>query len=182
MLQRQCDFRLCAVFLLDSQFLVEPHKFVSGGLAALSAMVALELPFVAVMSKVDLLSVTQKKRLDRFLEPDFADLLAEGEGLMGGASDCETNTESDEEELGASASKASCDFPGLGPSPSRYAALGRAFAQLIEDYSFLRFHSFDVSDETSVEHVLGSIDAAIQFGEDREPRMRDPPDPDDNED
>jgi hypothetical protein len=42
------------VYLLDSQFLDDPTKYFSGVLAALSAMVNLEIPHVNVMTKMDL--------------------------------------------------------------------------------------------------------------------------------
>lgn len=71
------NFRLCGVFLLDAQFLIEPSKFVSGMLTALSAMVNLEIPHINVMSKLDLLSKKDKKRLERYLDPDVGNLLAE---------------------------------------------------------------------------------------------------------
>ena len=60
------NFRLCGVFLLDAQFLLEPSKFVSGMMTALSTMVNLELPHVNIMSKLDLLSKKDKKQLDRW--------------------------------------------------------------------------------------------------------------------
>lgn len=50
------EFRVCGVFLVDSQFMVESYKFISGILAALSAMISLEIPQVIVMTKMDLLS------------------------------------------------------------------------------------------------------------------------------
>ena len=59
------DFRLCGVFLVDSQFMIEASKFVSGVLTALSTMVNLEIPHVNVMTKLDLLSKKAKKDLDR---------------------------------------------------------------------------------------------------------------------
>jgi hypothetical protein len=59
------DFRVCGVFLIDSQFLVQSSKLVSGILAALSAMVNLEIPHVNVMSKLDLISKKDKKEIDR---------------------------------------------------------------------------------------------------------------------
>ncbi|KAK6190803.1 hypothetical protein SNE40_002590 [Patella caerulea] len=71
------DFRICGVFVVDSQFMVEPSKFVSGVMSALSAMVNLEIPHVNVMTKVDLLSNKAKKELDRYLEPDLHSLLHE---------------------------------------------------------------------------------------------------------
>ena len=60
------NFRVCAVYLIDSQFLIEASKFVSGVLTALSTMVNLETAHVNVMSKVDLLSKKDKKELERY--------------------------------------------------------------------------------------------------------------------
>lgn len=71
------NFRLCVVFLVDSQFLVDASKFLSGTMAALTAMINLELPHVNVLSKMDLLSKGARKQLDRYLEPDPMSLLAE---------------------------------------------------------------------------------------------------------
>ena len=59
------NFRLCGVFLLDSQFLVDTGKFFAGSMAALSAMVTLELPHVNVLSKMDLLDMKAKKKVEK---------------------------------------------------------------------------------------------------------------------
>ncbi|CAH1800581.1 unnamed protein product [Owenia fusiformis] len=74
-LETSWNFRLCGVFLMDSQFLIEGAKFVSGILTALAAMVNLEIPHVNIMSKLDLLSKQSRKELDRYLEPDLQDIL-----------------------------------------------------------------------------------------------------------
>lgn len=50
----QNDYRVAGVYLLDSQFLDDPTKYFSGVLAALSAMVNLEIPHVNVMTKMDM--------------------------------------------------------------------------------------------------------------------------------
>ncbi|KAB1255483.1 GPN-loop GTPase 3 [Camelus dromedarius] len=60
----QWEFRVCGVFLVDSQFMVESFKFISGILAALSAMVSLEIPQVNIMTKMDLLSKKAKKEIE----------------------------------------------------------------------------------------------------------------------
>lgn len=70
------DFRLCGVFLIDSQFLVDASKFFSGVMSALSAMVQLEIPHVNVMSKMDLLDAKSLQKIERFLDPDV-DLIME---------------------------------------------------------------------------------------------------------
>ncbi|EQB77369.1 anaphase-promoting complex subunit 7 [Camelus ferus] len=71
----QWEFRVCGVFLVDSQFMVESFKFISGILAALSAMVSLEIPQVNIMTKMDLLSKKAKKEIEKFLDPDMYSLL-----------------------------------------------------------------------------------------------------------
>lgn len=62
----QWDFRVCGVFLIDSQFMVDCSKFFAGVLSALSAMIQLEVPHINVMSKMDLLSKKQLKDVDRW--------------------------------------------------------------------------------------------------------------------
>ena len=69
MLQEK-GYHMCAVFLLDSQFMVDPAKFLSGGLVALSAMTMLEIPHVNLLSKCDLLSQEQKEMIDLFIDMD----------------------------------------------------------------------------------------------------------------
>uniref|UniRef100_A0A3B3CRL7 GPN-loop GTPase 3 n=1 Tax=Oryzias melastigma TaxID=30732 RepID=A0A3B3CRL7_ORYME len=70
---QQWEFRVCGVFLVDSQFMVESFKFISGVMAALSAMVSLEIPQVNIMTKMDLLidSATNKK----YLDPDMYSMM-----------------------------------------------------------------------------------------------------------
>lgn len=59
------NFRLCGVFLLDSQFLVDASKYFAGSMAALSAMVTLELPHINILSKMDLLDKRTKKEVEK---------------------------------------------------------------------------------------------------------------------
>ena len=56
---------MCGVFLVDSKFMVNTGMFFSGVLAALSAMVQLEIPHINVMSKMDLLSKDQASDVER---------------------------------------------------------------------------------------------------------------------
>ena len=60
------NFRLCGVFLLDSQFLIDTSKYFSGVLVALSTMISLELPHINVLSKMDLLDPKSKKEIERY--------------------------------------------------------------------------------------------------------------------
>ncbi|KAM7264842.1 hypothetical protein ACFE04_002525 [Oxalis oulophora] len=69
------DFNICVVYLLDSQFVTDVTKFISGCMASLSAMVQLELPHVNILSKMDL--VPNKKDIEDYLDPDPVLLLSE---------------------------------------------------------------------------------------------------------
>lgn len=63
------DIVIGAVFLLDSQFLVERGKYLSGVMAALSCMTKLEVPHINVMTKVDILSEAAKAALEDYTNP-----------------------------------------------------------------------------------------------------------------
>lgn len=71
------NFRICSVFLVDSQFMIDGPKFLSGTMAALSVMANIELPHVNILSKMDLLSKSARGQLDKYLEPDAHALLGE---------------------------------------------------------------------------------------------------------
>lgn len=70
---KRWDFNVCAVYMLDSQFVSDVTKYISGCMASLSAMIQLELPHINVLTKVDLLP--NKRDIDRFLDPDVRLLL-----------------------------------------------------------------------------------------------------------
>lgn len=65
---QRLGFNLCAAYLIDSQFVADVAKFVSGVLCCLSAMTALELPHINVLSKCDLLP--SRRALEEFLDAD----------------------------------------------------------------------------------------------------------------
>lgn len=71
------DFRLCGVFILDSNFFLDASKFFSAVLVTLSTMVNLEIPFYNILSKTDLLSKDAKIKLEAYLEPDTNFMLME---------------------------------------------------------------------------------------------------------
>jgi len=143
------NFRVCGIFLVDAQFCVEQSKFLSGMLTALSSMIQLEIPFIHVLSKVDLLSKHDKKRLKkyfilvvflfllnlfiRFTDPDVYQL---------------ANSELSNAFLG------------------RYSQLNKAIASVIYDYSLVKFYTLDMSKEDSITNLLAEIDLSIQYGED----------------
>ncbi len=64
-------YRVCGVYLLDSQFVEDVDKFFSGVMSAMAAMVQLEIPHVNVLTKMDLLGdLADSPELDRFFDVD----------------------------------------------------------------------------------------------------------------
>lgn len=64
------DFRVQALYFLDSQFMSDAPKFFGGCLTALSCMIQLEVSHINVMSKMDLVSSAERARLEEHMFPD----------------------------------------------------------------------------------------------------------------
>ncbi|KAH9844068.1 GPN-loop GTPase [Rhodofomes roseus] len=145
--------RTCAAYLIESQFMEDKYKFFSGVLSAMSAMVNLEIPWINVMSKMDLVmssendaasgrnGIRTRKDIARFLDPDPM-LLVSAPGSR------EEKTERN----------------------SRFHALNQAIVQLIEDHPLVSFMPLDLTNPDSIETVLSHIDYTMQYGEDEEPK------------
>jgi len=140
------NFRVCGVFLIDSHFMVDGAKFLSGAMAALSAMVNLEIPHVNVLSKIDLLGKDARKQLDVFLEPDTLAL---------------TSISASESE----AHKSVFD--------QKYAALSESLGRVLDDYSLVKFVPLDITNEENISDLFLTIDNTIQYGEDLDVKIRD---------
>jgi len=78
---KHLGFQLCGVYLLDSQVLSDPSKYLGGCLSALSTMLQLEMPHVNVLSKMDLVKGNTSDdddlddEEDSFICPDMTQLL-----------------------------------------------------------------------------------------------------------
>ncbi|KAI7951298.1 hypothetical protein MJO28_006982 [Puccinia striiformis f. sp. tritici] len=145
-LTMEFDFRLCATYLLESNFISDRPKFFSGVLSATSAMINLEIPHINVLTKMDLFksgrtgagTIAQigPKELERYLDPD-PDL------LLGEVNE-KTNP--------------------------KFHSLNQAISQLIQDFNMVSFLPLDITDEDSIGSILSHIDHAIQYGEHEEPK------------
>ncbi|TFK75981.1 hypothetical protein BDN72DRAFT_831418 [Pluteus cervinus] len=144
--------RVCAVYLIESQFMEDRYKFFSGVLSAMSAMVNLEIPWINIMSKMDLVTsnpddpsddprngLRQRKNIARYLDPDPLLLAAEP------------------------GKEANVQNP-------RFHALNQAIVQLIEDHPLVSFLPLDLRSPDSLETVISHIDYTMQYGEDEEPK------------
>ena len=148
-LNSSLNFRFCAVFLVDSQCITDVGKFIGGSIASLSAMVKLELPFVNVFSKVDLLTEDQKEDLSSYLDQmeshrELVDKLQPGQKSHA--------------------------------FEKKYEKLTQALLSIIEDYSLLSFHSLDISEEDNISDLLMIVDSQIQYGEDLDVKDNHPSD------
>lgn len=169
------DGKLVSVFCVDAAFLVDLPKFLSGSLLALSAMIALELPHVNVLTKADLMP---QKDIDFILEQSATQLWYEEKDrrhysdmqnqlFLASNNDnaAETNNDDHPEE----------QQPQVKTTTRTRAdeRLTDALCQLLEDYSMVSFIPLNIRDEDSIEHVLATVDHAIQYGEDLEVRATD---------
>ncbi|KAI9674698.1 MAG: ATP binding protein [Caeruleum heppii] len=145
---------LCALYLLEATFVVDRAKFFAGTLSAMSAMIMLEVPHLNVLSKMDLVRGTMRRRqLKRFLDPDTS-LLDDEDGPSSSILATPRST------AGAT------DQDG----PASFSRLNHAVARLIDDFSMVSYLTLSARDEESVGAVLSYIDDAIQFHEAQEPR------------
>ncbi|KAJ1927543.1 hypothetical protein IWQ60_001522 [Tieghemiomyces parasiticus] len=65
------NFRVCGVYVLDSQFMEDTAKYFAGVMTATSAMINLEIPHINVMSKMDImLQKAKMEDLEAFFDPD----------------------------------------------------------------------------------------------------------------
>ena len=73
LLTTNLNINLVACYLLESQFMEDTAKYFSGVLSAMSCMIGLEVPFVNVMSKMDLVRKEgkRKKEVDRSVSFSF---------------------------------------------------------------------------------------------------------------
>lgn len=78
---RKMGINICSVFCLDSTFLQEQSKFVSGCVLSLASMVQLELPHLTVITKCDL--VEDKSLLNNINELDAKELASDLNPMMG---------------------------------------------------------------------------------------------------
>lgn len=141
-LLQSLNFRLCGIFILDSGFFLDAAKFFSATLCTLSTMINLEIPFLNILTKTDLLSKAARRKLDEYLEPDTNFLLLE------------------ESSWNTAWSK-------------KYTKLTRSLAQVIDDYSLVKFVPMNMYEEESLNDIIFSVDEALQFDEEREVKPKD---------
>jgi hypothetical protein len=153
---------MVSVFCVDAAFLIDASKFLSGSLLSLSAMVALELPHVNVLTKCDLMP---REDVERILGYGSAtqlwDLDQDRQSLLVTDLDDDMNEGKGEERH---------RHRRLEARRRQRNRLTDAIGQLLDDYAMVSFIPLNLNEEDSIEHVLATVDHAIQYGEDLEIR------------
>lgn len=134
-------FRVGCVCLVDSTFISEVSKYISGALVALSAMVHLELPHINVLSKADLVT--------RPSDDETGEIAA----LAAFESPCMS-------ELAHRLTEET------GP---KFRRLNQAMATILDEFGLVGFVPMSIKDEDSVRLVMHHLDNSVQYGDDVEP-------------
>lgn len=143
------DASMVAVFLIDVTFVVDVPKFISGSLLSLSAMIALELPHVNVLTKCDLIS---EEEVDRILN-------------LQSASELWSREQDSNSLLPAKYEEGSKETRELERRRRNRQRLTDSICQLLDDYTMVSYVPLNINDEESIDHVLSCVDATIQYGE-----------------
>ncbi|KAF7456636.1 putative ATP binding protein [Cryptosporidium felis] len=139
-LSKELDIRLTAVHLIDSTLLSSPTNYISALLVSLSAQMSIELPYLNVFSKIDLLEHFKDElpfKLEYFSQlEDLNQLLTfwQHESNMG-------------------------DHPLF----IKYKGFQSELVDLVEDSSIMQFIPVDISDKDSVLQILQLIDKSNGF-------------------
>lgn len=156
---------MVSVFVVDATFVTDVSKFISGSLLALSAMIAMQLPHVNVLSKCDLV---EEASMERVLEMESALQLW---NVLGDDRRNVTSTifapKDDSTIAQGDASKKA------NQRAMKWNRLTEAICSLLDDFSMVGFIPLNINDEDNISHVLATVDHAIQYGEDLEVRGAD---------
>jgi GTPase SAR1 family protein len=159
------DYRVAAVYLLESQFFQDITKFFAGVLNATSAMMQLGVAHLNVISKMDLLE-PQNPGAPRAAdgEDDDDDVTDESHPLH-------RYFYPDPALLAERLSEA---------TRPKFYRLNEALVQLIDEFDMVNFIPLNPKKESSLIRIMGHIDQATQFSEGLEPK--EPRELDDQED
>jgi GPN-loop GTPase len=146
------DSSMVAVFCVDVTFMGDTSKFISGSLLSLSAMIALELPHINVLTKCDLMD---QEEVENMLNVESATQL--------------WDIEQDRQSLGDVNEDKARQMELLKRRRRRHK-LTEAICSLLDDFTMVGFIPLNLHDEDSIDHVLATVDHTIQYGEDLEVR------------
>jgi GPN-loop GTPase len=164
------DGTMVGVFCVDAGFLLDAEKFLSGSLLSLSAMIALELPHINVLTKCDMMG---EEEVERILEYSSASHLWNVEQdrrslLPTRVDDCDGDSMED-----PTAPQATERQRFLEARRRSRHRLTDSICQLLDDWQMVSYLPLNIKDEESIDVVLSAVDHAIQYGEDLDVRGAD---------
>ena len=166
LLQDKLGYKVCALFLIDSHFITDAGKYVSGCLSSLSSMIQLEVPFLTLLTKCDLLR--GQKGLDTYLDVDTTTLRYKLNGTTPPSSRFPLPSELDKLSKNNTDGDNSSSSSSSSHNPhkqSKYTRLNEMIIQILEDFPMTSFTALDVTDEQSLNDLLLKIDMTLQYGE-----------------
>ncbi|KAF6153408.1 hypothetical protein GIB67_003598 [Kingdonia uniflora] len=164
------NFNVCAVYVLDSQFMTDVTKFISGCMASLSAMIQLELPHVNILSKMDL--VTNKKDIEDTFS--LRCMFSLSRHVLSPSVEYISCTSSEAISLWYLYPDSQFLLSELNQRMApRFANLNKALIELVDEYSLVSFVPLDLRKKQSMIYILSQIDTCIQYGEDKDVKVRD---------
>lgn len=152
---------MVSVFCVDAAFLVDASKFLSGSLLSLSAMIALELPHVNILTKCDLMSATQIEDILGYSSASQLWNVEQDRQCLIDTAPATTAPENEQQQQ---------RLRLLEQRRRNRHRLTDAICQLLDDWQMTSFLPLNILDEDSIEHVLSTVDHTIQYGEDLEVR------------
>ena len=177
----RADYRTCAIYLLESQWLEDSSKFFAGVLNATAAMLQLGVPHLNLISKMDLCIDKRLPRPRDELSP--AEIEEEEERI------CDVLDETNPLHNFFFPNAPALQFSMLEESTSsqnfkfskKFSSLNCALLQLIEEFDMVNFIPLNVKNESSLAAILSHIDNATQYAENLEPKDPDYRDEDDDD-
>uniref|UniRef100_A0AC34R7D6 GPN-loop GTPase 3 n=1 Tax=Panagrolaimus sp. JU765 TaxID=591449 RepID=A0AC34R7D6_9BILA len=191
---RSWGFNICAVFLLDSQFMIDIDKFMAGQIELYSHMTVMRTIVDAIRSwgfnicAVFLLDSQFMIDIDKFMAgalTALSTLLVLECSAVCVLSKVDLLKSDDKERmehiLESEFSKLLEEMPPTGFSKS-FRFLTEKIANVMDSYSMVSFVPLNLEDEDSISEVLMQIDNCIQYGEDLDVKCKDDPEVMDDDD
>ena len=141
-----------------------------GSLLALSAMIAMQLPHVNVLSKCDLV---EEASMERVLEMESAIQLWEMLGDHSSVSSSLRQYNHLVPDTNNTTTAVARTNSSAQQRARKWSRLTESICSLLDDYSMVGFVPLNINDEDSIAHVLATVDHATQYGEDLEVRGAD---------
>lgn len=158
------ESHLVSVFIVDATFVCDAPKFISGALLSLSAMIALELPHINILSKCDLMD---KEEVEKILDTESATELwqIEEESVLRASGYGYSSTSFDKQLTPK-------EVEVMEKRRKRHK-LTESICTVLDDYSMVSFLPLDIGDEDSIDLVMNHVDHSVQYGENAEVRGAD---------